>query len=77
MLFEALGRFLLGLSAGLTMSAITMADADATNRAAVRAQQRVSGLRRDADARLWTVYGRYAGTMGPHVRAEYRRRLAT
>jgi hypothetical protein len=76
-LFEALGRFLLGLSAGLTMSAITMADADATNRAAVRAQQRVSGLRRDADARLWTVYDRYAGTMGPQVRAEYRRRLAT
>ena len=77
MLLEALGRFLLGLGTGLSMSAITMADADATNRVAARAHQRVSGLRREADVRLWTVYDRYAGTMGPEVRAAYRRRLTT
>ncbi len=77
MLFEALGRFLLGLGTGLSMSAITMADADATDRAVARAQQRVAGLRREADSRLWTVYDRYAGMMGPEARDAYRRRLTT
>ena len=77
MLLEALGRFLLGLSAGLTMSAVAMADADATNRAAARAQQRVAGFRREADTRAWAVYDRYAGTMGPEARAANRRRLTT
>jgi hypothetical protein len=77
MFLIALGQFLLGMGAGLALSAVETADTDATNRCAVRAQRRVDYLRTQADERVTSVYSRYADWMSPEARAAFERRLTT
>mgnify|MGYP001565077238 CR=1 FL=1 len=77
MFLVALGEFLVGMSVGLALSAVESADADATHRCAVRAQQRVDHLRYQADRRVADVHTRYVGLMSPETAAAYRRRLTT
>jgi hypothetical protein len=77
MLLVAMAEFLIGVSAGLAISAAESADAEATHRCAVRAQRRVEYLRAQADDRVADVYTRYAGRMSPGTAAAFRRRMAT
>jgi len=77
MFLIALGQFLLGMSAGLTMSAAEMADADLTNRTIERAQRRVDRLRVEADSRLAEIYSRHAAWMSPQTRTAFQRRLTS
>lgn len=77
MFLNALGQLLLGMSAGLAMSAVESADAEMTRHTVEQAQHRVGHLRAEADRRAGDVYDRCAAWMTPSVRAAFRRRMTT
>ena len=72
-----LGQFLVGLSAGLGLSALASADEQATERCAYLAQRRVDRLREEADHRVAAVHSRYGAQMGRAAQAAFQRRLGS